>query len=76
MEKFQLKHKQEQCIENLHENWILNDIQNLFREMKSEYIRTSQQKIWLEDFYSFCESEVLQKEYYTIINANFLRIII
>lgn len=49
----------EESIENLHENRTLNDIQNLFREMKPEYIRTSLKKMWLEDFYAFCEAEVI-----------------
>ncbi|CAD8057005.1 unnamed protein product [Paramecium primaurelia] len=49
----------EESIENLHENRTLNDIQNLFREMKPEYIRTSLKKMWLEDFYLFCEQELM-----------------
>lgn len=49
----------EQSIENLHENRTLNDIQNLFKEMKPEYIRTSLKKMWLEDFFEYCSSKVL-----------------
>jgi hypothetical protein len=48
----------EQSIENLHENRTLNDIQNLFKEMKPEYIRTSLKKMWLEDFHEYCETRV------------------
>jgi V-type H+-transporting ATPase subunit d len=48
----------EESIENLHENRTLNDIQNLFKEMKPEYIRTSLKRLWLEDFFEFCETEV------------------
>lgn len=48
----------DESIENLHENRTFHDIQNLFREMKPEYIRTSLKKLWLEDFYNFCEREV------------------
>lgn len=39
--------------------------------MKPEYIRTSLKKMWLEDFYSFCESDVMKNEY-IIVNANLL----
>jgi V-type H+-transporting ATPase subunit d len=48
----------EESIENLHENRTLNDIQNLFKEMKPEYIRTSLKKMWLEDFFVFAEAEL------------------
>jgi V-type H+-transporting ATPase subunit d len=34
----------------------MNEVQNLFKELKPEYIRTSLKKLWLEDFYQFCES--------------------
>jgi hypothetical protein len=48
----------EQSIENLHENRTLNDIQNLFKEMKPEYIRTSLKRMWLEEFFNFAENNV------------------
>lgn len=48
----------EESIENLHENRTMNDIQNLFKEMKPEYIRTSLKKMWLEDFCSFIQEEI------------------
>lgn len=48
----------EQSIENLHENRTLNDIQNLFKEMKPEYIRTSLKRMWLEEFYNFSDESV------------------
>lgn len=35
--------------------------------MKPEYIRTSLKKMWLEDFYSFCEEEVLIIMLYIVI---------
>lgn len=33
----------------------MNEVQNLFKDLKPEYIRTSLKKLWLEDFYKFCE---------------------
>ena len=33
----------------------MNEVQNLFKELKPEYIRTSLKKLWLEDFYQFCQ---------------------
>jgi len=48
----------EQSIENLHENRTLNDIQNLFKEMKPEYIRTSLKRMWLEEFFNFAENNL------------------
>jgi V-type H+-transporting ATPase subunit d len=37
----------------------MNDIQNLFKEMKPEYIRTSLKRMWLEEFHAFCEEAVI-----------------
>ena len=31
----------------------MNEVQNIFKELKPEYIRTSLKKLWLEDFYEF-----------------------
>jgi V-type H+-transporting ATPase subunit d len=36
----------------------MNEVQNLFKELKPEYIRTSLKKLWLEDFYEFCEKQL------------------
>lgn len=36
----------------------MNDIQNIFKEMKMVNIKTSLKKIWLEDFYAFCEDNL------------------
>lgn len=33
----------------------MTDVQNTFREMKPEYIRTSLKKMWLEDFYEYSQ---------------------
>lgn len=33
----------------------MNEVQNLFKELKPEYIRTSLKKLWLEDFSEFCQ---------------------
>lgn len=33
----------------------MNEVQNLFKELKPEYIRTSLKKLWLEDFHLFCQ---------------------
>ena len=55
----------EQSIENLHENRTLNDIQNLFKEMKPEYIRTSLKKMWLEDFFEYCSNKVFLRKTYS-----------
>lgn len=32
----------------------MTEVQNIFKDMKPEYIRTSLKKLWLEDFYDFC----------------------
>lgn len=48
----------DESIENMHENRTMNDIQNLFKEMKPEYIRTSLKKMWLEDFYRYSEENL------------------
>lgn len=36
----------------------MQDIQQEFKEMKPEFIRTSLKKMWLEDFYDFCETKL------------------
>lgn len=46
----------EQTIESLGENKTLNDIMGIFKEEKTEKIRTSLKKMWLENFYDFCDS--------------------
>lgn len=43
-------------IETLGENRTTGDIQNLFKEMKTETIRSNLKKLWLEDFYKYTES--------------------
>ncbi len=35
----------------------MNEVQNIFKELKPEYIRTSLKKLWLEDFYEYCETK-------------------
>ena len=32
----------------------MSGVQNVFKEMKPEFIRISLKKMWLEDFYDFC----------------------
>jgi V-type H+-transporting ATPase subunit d len=36
----------------------MNEVQNIFKELKPEYIRTSLKKLWLEDFDHFCEKQL------------------
>ena len=36
----------------------MNEVQNIFKELKPEYIRTSLKKLWLEDFYEFCQTKL------------------
>ena len=45
-------------MEGMGENRSLQDIQQVFKEMKPEFIRTSLRKMWLEDFYEFCRSSL------------------
>ena len=47
------------------QNISMHEIQALFKDLKPEYIRTSLKKMWLEDFYKFCEEKTndLTKEY-------------
>jgi V-type H+-transporting ATPase subunit d len=48
----------EDVLEALNENITIHDIQGMFKDLKPEFIRTSLKKMWLEDFYSFCEKEL------------------
>jgi V-type H+-transporting ATPase subunit d len=48
----------EDSMEGMGENRSLQDIQQVFKEMKPEFIRTSLRKMWLEDFYEFCRSSL------------------
>jgi V-type H+-transporting ATPase subunit d len=36
----------------------MTEVQNIFRDMKPEYIRTSLKKLWLEDFYDWCQTHL------------------
>jgi V-type H+-transporting ATPase subunit d len=36
----------------------MNEVQNIFKELKPENIRTALKKLWLEDFYQFCEENL------------------
>ena len=36
----------------------MTEVQNIFKELKPEYIRTSLKKLWLEDFYEFCKQKL------------------
>jgi V-type H+-transporting ATPase subunit d len=40
------------------ESRTMNEVQNIFKEMKPEYIRTSLKRLWLEDFYEFCTTRL------------------
>lgn len=40
------------------ESRTMNEVQNIFKDLKAEYIRTSLKKLWLEDFYDFCERKL------------------
>lgn len=42
-------------LDSMGEQRTTADIQNLFREMKAETIRSNLKKLWLEDFYYFIE---------------------
>lgn len=35
-----------------------NDVQNIFRDIKPEQIRSSLKKLWLEDFHEFCITQL------------------
>lgn len=49
----------EQNMENgSSENKTLADVQNIFKELRPEFIRTSLKKMWLEDFYNFCSENL------------------
>lgn len=36
----------------------MTEVQNIFKELKPEYIRTSLKKLWLEDFHEFCQAKL------------------
>ena len=36
----------------------MNDVMQLFKDMKPEFIRTSLKKMWLEDFHHFCNKNL------------------
>lgn len=40
------------------ESRTMNEVQNIFKEIKPEYIRTSLKRLWLEDFYEFCTTRL------------------
>jgi len=40
------------------QNISMNEIQQFFKEVKPEEIRTSLKKLWLEDFFRFCEEHL------------------
>lgn len=48
----------EDACENMGENKTMNEIQAIFKDKKPEEIRTSLKKMWLEDFYNFCQEKV------------------
>ena len=48
----------EESMGGLSDQRTMNDVMNLFKEMKPEYIRTSLKKLWLEDFQYFCEKRL------------------
>ena len=40
------------------ESRTMNEVQNIFKDLKAEYIRTSLKKLWLEDFAEFCSRKL------------------
>jgi len=40
------------------ENLSLSEIQSIFKELKPEHMRTSLKKMWLDDFYNFCNTKI------------------
>ena len=40
------------------ESRTMNEVQNIFKDLTAEYIRTSLKKLWLEDFYEFCQKKL------------------
>jgi V-type H+-transporting ATPase subunit d len=40
------------------ESRTMNEVHNIFKEIKPEYIRTSLKRLWLEDFYEFCTNRL------------------
>jgi len=40
------------------QNLSMNEIQQFFKDVKPEEIRTSLKKLWLEDFFAFCEEHL------------------
>lgn len=49
---------EEEMVREGGESRTMTEVQNIFKDMKPEYIRTSLKKLWLEDFYEFCEREL------------------
>jgi V-type H+-transporting ATPase subunit d len=61
----------EDILTDLNQNATMHEIQAIFKDIKPEYIRTSLKKMWLEDFYKFCDENLntISKEYmFDIIN--------
>ena len=48
----------EDSMQSLSESRTMNDILNHFKEMKSEFIRTSLKKLWLEDFFYYVKERL------------------
>lgn len=49
---------EEEMVREGGESRTMQEVQNIFKELKPEYIRTSLKKLWLEDFYEFCEAKL------------------
>jgi V-type H+-transporting ATPase subunit d len=49
-----MKFLEEEMVREGGESRTMTEVQNIFKEMKPEYIRTSLKKLWLEDFHEFC----------------------
>ncbi|KAL4463023.1 hypothetical protein ABPG72_022230 [Tetrahymena utriculariae] len=48
----------ESCMHGASENCGMNVVQDIFKEMRPEHIRTSLKKMWLEDFHEYCVQQL------------------
>lgn len=53
-----MKFLEAELLSNPGEHRTVNDITQIFKEMKPEHIRNSLKKMWLQNFYEFCQTKL------------------
>lgn len=48
----------ESMLPNAQESKNLSTVSNVFKDLRPEFVRTTLKKMWLEDFYDFCDNNL------------------